>query len=488
LNRVYLFFNDIPEYNSELNDSKNKITILLSQTQINNISQLNSSGVVKSITPFSYPDSSKVIIELSSDGKGFTISPLPYSNALMLDVFDWDRLDQAQTDFRQALFAYESGLETTESELMNAIESGSSEAKVFLALHYLKKDQVQNANNLLFESFRDSLKIPDLYAGMAEILKIKGEDELSTEFANQFKMFTGKNNYPNLAINYDSSKIQIPDYFYPNNEVDINLDTTNAEILTTVDTLTASAKNSDKSILEEFGINPLYFIFVAIALVIVLSFLYWTYTKWKKDQINKIKEISKTKFDEEVRKAKEKNDAKANELKRKRESSAKNPKANSNLISKTYGKSNKDIELPDLKQKKVKPVDNVKEEKKTSEIEKFLETYIPAKKEMEKETENDSKPEDNYYEDDSQSKSPNAELAMKLAGEKHKKKQEQLLKLTNQKKSESDIDKTAKDLGLEKGTLETKSSINKLSEDDKRLKKLSNKFDIENKDKNEDKK
>lgn len=486
LNRAYILLNGLPEYSSELNESKDRVSIKLENTSFGNIQQLNSTGIIKSITPLVNGDTSEVIIEFSSKGKGYSIAPLPYSSSLMVDVFDWDRLTDAENKYRQAIFAYEANLDNTEDELRSAIELGSSEAKAILALHYLKKSDLDSAVPLLFDAFRDSVKIPDLYAGLAEILEIKGENELSSKFAEQFKEFTGKNDYPNFALDFDSSKIQIPEYFYPKKEKALDTNKTQKELVTKVDTL--QTKQDEKSLLEEFGLNPLYLIFVGIAGIILFLFIFWAYTKWKKDQINKMKEISKTRFDEEVRKAKEKNEAKAEQLRQNREKQQKEKnKSNPSILDKAYGKSKKDVEIPDLKQKKVKPVKNVEEEKKTFEIEKFLETYIPAKREMEKDKSAEEKAQDQYIDDsdDDKNKSPNAELAMRLAGEKHKKKQEQLLKLADKKKDDSDIDKTAKDMGIEKGTLETKSSISKLSEDDKRLKKLGNKFGLDSKDSEE---
>lgn len=490
LNRAYLFFNEIPNYQAELNDIKDRIIIDLSGTEIEKVRQLNSTGLIKSITPIRKDGNTQIIIEFSSKDKGFTLAPLPYSKSLIIDVFDWNRLSESETKFRQAIFAYEAGLETTEEELRKAIDAGSSHAKAFLAFHQLKNGELEKAQSYIFEANRDSVKIPDLWAAISEILKIKEKEDLRMDYLQRFKKFTDLSSFPSLALSYESENIVIPDYFYKK-EQEITKEPSATQSKKELVKNDSTQKTEQKSFFEKFGIDPLYMIFVGIAAIILLGFLYWTYTKWKKEQINKIKEISKIKFEEEVRQAREKNEAKAEELRRKREEQAKKNSTKrkgsqkQDIFSKKYGgsKNKTKDDIPNLKQKKLKPVKNVEEEKKQSDIEKFLESYIPAKKEIEKDK--DKKISDDEFLDDLEDKksnSPGTDLALKLAGEKHKKKQEQLMKLAKEKlnSGDSDIEKTAKDMGLEKGSLETKNSLNKLSEDEKRLKKLNDKFDPDN--------
>ncbi|MDC1067525.1 hypothetical protein OAQ99_00045 [Candidatus Kapabacteria bacterium] len=488
LNRAYLFFSELPEYSADLNENKSRITLNLKNTDLKIINQLNSTGVIKSISPINKDNKSIVIIDFSSNGKGFTITPLPYSKSLMIDIFDWDRLTKEETAYRQALFAFESNLDNSEDELKKAVELGSKNANAILALYYLKKDKLEDAIPYLFTSNKDSITIPDIFAGISEVLEVKGEDSIRMDYLQKFKSFTGLSSFSKFAINYNKDQINIPDYFYAksssqNSEQPV-ISSSNSNTLSRDSTnLNTNNSESEQSLLEQLGFSPKYLLFVGIASILLLAFLYWTYTKWKKDQISKINQMSKTKFDEAIRQAKIKSDKKADEIKNERESKQKTNSKNipKNLINKKYNSSNDDIVLPDLKQKKVKPVVNVKEEKKQSEIEKFLETYIPAKKEIEKGEENKINTDDYIVDSEERSsKSASTDLAMKLANEKHKKKQEQLKKIVEDKTSSdrTNIDNDAKNMGVEKSSLETKNSINKLTDDNERLKKLSDKFNI----------
>jgi CTP synthase (UTP-ammonia lyase) len=71
------------------------------------------------------------------------------------------------------------------------------------------------------------------------------------------------------------------------------------------------------------------------------------------------------------------------------------------------------------------------------------------------------------------------DLALKIASEKQKSKQEQILNLSKQEiKDKQDLEDKAKDLGIEKGSIEARSSIDNLSADESSLSKLRGRFSV----------
>lgn len=497
LNRAYFYFNVIPEYSSQLNEQKNRLTLEFKSTEINeNAKQITSTGIIKEIQTNINNADIETIITLSQEDKGFTILPLPYSSGLMIDFFSWSKLGKGEKELKLAIFGIEGEIESLEeinSNLDISIQNGVSEAKAIKGLYQLSKGIAKNTSELIFSANKDSVKIPDLYAGISIILKSKGEDTLSKKYLDIFTTITGKTQLPELLVD-DMSEITIPEYFYPKKEISsiVQKDSLNIPLEDT---------RTRESLLDSMGFNPTYIIFFAFAVLLFFVLIYLNYLRWKKNQLVS-KELGENKFKEELRKKKEESEKKIQEHKKKlkqqgakqeqkpvKKSDSKKtkaePNASANVFQKKYSQA--DIDNVELKQKKVKPADNIKEVTNKEKLEDFLTDYIPVKRKLEEESQKDKiqneineiKSQSSGQASSSSSSSPNMDLALKIASEKQKSKQEQILNLSKQEiKDKQDLEDKAKDLGIEKGSIEARSSIDNLSADESSLSKLRGRFSV----------
>ena len=146
--------------------------------------------------------------------------------------------------------------------------------------------------------------------------------------------------------------------------------------------------------------------------------------------------------------------------------------------------------MDNIQQFKVKPTKNVKETTNKEQLEKFLTNYIPLKRQEEVEKKEQQIEDDIVYDADvdiPKSSSPDINLALKLAEEKNKIKQKQLLDLAKDKlNKEEEILKKAKDLGIEKGSIEEKLHLEEIQKNKELLTKLNKKFNVDNSNKQDE--
>ena len=112
--------------------------------------------------------------------------------------------------------------------------------------------------------------------------------------------------------------------------------------------------------------------------------------------------------------------------------------------------------------------------------------YIPIKRQEESEKKEQEIDKDSVYDAEttysSNSNTPDLNFALKLAEEKNKIKQKQLIDLAKQKLANDgkDANEKAKELGIEKGSIEEKQYLDELKENKEMLSKLNKKFNVNN--------
>lgn len=496
LNRAWFLFSKQDPYETKLSDDKQKITITFSSSQaIADLREKASTGIIQDIIISENGDDLVANLILSGP-RGFSAFDLPYSRAIIVEVFKWDKLSEEEDIYRQALFAWEDELWTVADSLLKISSSKNfADAQAMLGLLQMKNGNATEAVNNLINAEKNGSDIFDIYAALSQIYALKGLKIKQQEYAQKFTKKTGLASFPELPVYDDPSDINIPSDFESEKDTSSTAKSDSTIVVAEIDN---PKPNDPISTIVSLTKEYVYVILFAIGLMMLT--LFYAYNNWRKNQLAQHKEMSNLQFKEEVEAAKEKAERKARALKDDREQKqkpqeTKTKKNNSNILSKTYGSDPKQTKNEvensakvELKQKKVKPIENVKQADGKDELVKFLENYIPIKRQEEEENfqkametadELDSTPIES-----SSTRSPEIDLAMKMAGEIHKQKQNQILNLAKQTITDKneELEDKAKELGLEKESLETKSSLDDYSINNEKLLKLSEKFDVDKKD------
>jgi hypothetical protein len=481
-NRVNVFFNKIPKYESELSSDKKNITITLTENEFNpNFSQVSGSGIVRYVTINKNANNIKLNIELSTE-RGYVAIPMDYSNSLFIEAFSWNDISADEEKYREALLAFESGLIDETKNLLTSIKSQTiPNANAILGLILMKEGRANDAAPLLFSALKDSSNIIDIYAGLAELFKWIGNDDEFLKNDSIFKEKSKLSSYPSFALSGIKEDIVVPDYYFTEEKEESLLSDSNIDKKQTSGTFLQEYEH--KTISELFGFSDSYIIFIVIILLLSFAMLLFVYSKWKKSKIIQYKDMSKDRFSEEIRQARKKQQAKTEEVKEK--IIPKNDKSQ-NLLEKKYGQQKPSSKKMDnIQQFKVRPTKNVKEFTNKEQLEKFLTNYIPVKRQEEVEKKEQQIEEASIYDAEisggNSNLSPDVNLALKLSEEKQKLKKKQLLELADDVKSkqEKEIIEKAKELGLEKGSIEEKLHINEIENDKEMLAKLNKKFNVD---------
>lgn len=492
-NRVNLYFNNIPIYKSELSGDKKNVFLYIDDNEfVDRYSQISGSGIIKYVTLTKINKKIKAQIELSTQ-RGYTAIPLPFTNSILVEAFSWDGIEKEEDTYREALLAYEVGSIEQTKELLNKIAEGNnSNAKAILGLILMKEGQIVEASKYIFEAHRDSSNIEDLYAAMAEIFKWKGLNQESLRNDSLFRSITKLESYPSFAYNGNPEELVIPNYYYSNQEIADNkegLDTTISDEQTSS---TFLDDYEEKSIGELLGFSDGYIIFVIIIVILCLAMLYYIYNKWKKGKIQEFKDMTSNRFQEEVRQARKKQKDKIEEQQKKNEEQGirKKEEDNSNIFSKKYVQDEKKSKMDNIQQFRVKPTRNVKEITNKEQLEKFLTNYIPLKRIEETEKEETKIDEDIVYDAESDTKvetnSPDVNLALRLAEEKNRLKQKQLLDLAKKKKIEDNQEYVDNNKDKLDEDSENEEKNKEIKTDEELLSKLNKKFNVDNSNEKDD--
>ena len=497
LNRAYLFFNDLPQFTSELNEEKNKITIRINDVQIlDSAREMVSTGIISEIFNIEKEDSLIASI-LITEPRGFTAIPLIYSQAILVDIFKWDNISKQEDIYREALLNIMSNLRNNAKQLLNdKLLSNHPNANAILGLMYMEENKSDSAFLLINNAVKLKSNIPDVFVAYGQFYEFFNDSIKALEYYDKFIEITGKSNFQKYIIDLDSNHYK----FLNNDKVDID----SSDITSIIsESLKAPITFQDSLAAEEsFSLSNNLWVYIIATGIIIFLVIIFMYLKWRQSQIRLSTsdqiEMSKTRFDEEVKMARERSEREIKTREKIREEENKSSKKlksknkTNSVLEKTYSKSksdkNKKIEkLKDkplnFKQKKVTPQQNVKEEDQTNQLEEFLETFIPLKKAEEDEitkASNEIIEETNFDDDIDNSNSPkrpNVDLAIHLAEEKQKIKKKNIQSLSENKLDTNDsIEDIAKKMKVEKGTIETKSTLDKYSTDKQSLEKLNSKF------------
>ena len=492
LNRLIINLSTYPfYYSAELSNDKKRLSITIENCSFaDNLQTLKSSGIITDVYLKKEGSNTKLEIFLA-EKRGYTAVALPYSKSIFVEIFSWDKLTPDEDLFRTGLLSFEEKiLNSAKNDLTNAAIQGNKISPAYLGIVLLKMGKPNSAKaNLLFAEKVKS-DVPDIYAALAQIFLLKNDKVWFDYYNQKFVEATGLPNFTQIEtaeiIEKDSMITEPVDHLKNMNE-DANQDSTATDTTQNKNELNSKFKNiiGDSSKVADanqtIGFMPWWIGYVAaFAGVIVLLVIYF-YLKWRNQRLAMLETIRQENFKANIKAS---NPAtakpKANrfaEAYKKQESLASDKPAKPNKVTPTKPSINQnDDEIEYERDIKTKP----KIDKKTKrEVENFLSTIkekFPTKSLSDK------------IKTDLEKKSPpvsaKVELAMHLAEEQQKIRARSLTSLDEKEipKDDSGLTKIAKQLGVEKGSLETRKNLEKIKSDLNSLKKLGDKFSLNKND------
>jgi len=455
LNRATIYFDFLPEtYSSRLSDDKRTIYLELPKIEVvDSCRQIVSGGIIKSIQVQTYKDKSLITIMLK-ERRGYNAVVLPYSKAIMVEVFNWNELSPTDDKYRTGLLAYEDKIYSEASkELINAAKSKHANAFAFAGILLLKSGQVQSSINMLLTSIELDSDIQDKYAALYHAYLINDNPSEAENYLNRFKKLTGVVAPGiwdiDLSVDVDNSLIAMTDslrnVFASELEIAEAPEPDEESIAQTPNDTTEIVTHQELSLS-----NYLFEILSFIALAIFISLLYF-YLKWRASRQKIISQQKSDVFAETLKTAEVKiKPSRVTDIYKKNELNNTQPEIPNN-------QKNVDQEL-------IKGVEQILKDAEEKKLHKPI-----ADKE---------KPTVAFK----QSGNPKVELAIHLIEEQRKIKTSALnsIKIDELPNEPDKLNEYAKKLGIEKGGLETKQAIERLISDEEHFKTISKKFRDEN--------
>lgn len=484
LNRTLIYLSDKPEsYIAELSPSKEKIILRLDNTKTrNNINITGSTGIIKNITVNSFKSFSEVLVELSNK-RGFTLNYLPYSKSIMLEVFDWNKLNKEEDFYRLGLLSYNDGLfNEAEQYFKKSASKDIPNAYFFLGLINLSKGKNNEACDYFLLAEKYNCNISDNFAGLSEAYRLLKDTKNSIAYKNKFQKHSGMAEIEPMVysetIFVNESLENLEPSFLSSDFIEAkeNSDSSKVINISSSDTIKKSTQpviietpiinqrnNQNANELPDWLTNGILYIFLVLTLLLTLVFS--LYRKWRNEQLLQQKKKNNQKFKENLENAR-KNIA--------------NSKQMANIYQK-YDKTSKQEqnESKDNKENLQKTNQKENNSQKINEIELLAKSIISEKIKNQISTE-ESKANSNKTPDTStllKKLNPNLELALHLQNQNIQQKHKKLNDIEFDSSDNSDnLSDFAKKIGIDTGSLKAKKIITKLLNDDEAKHSLSKKF------------
>jgi hypothetical protein len=501
-NKVLIYLTDTTSsFKTSLSEDKYRISIQIDNAYIaEGIKSVIGSGVVREVNTVTYGSSAELSINLN-DRIGYTAVWLPFSRAIQIDLFRWDNLNPAEDDYRSGLLALEDKIDKAATEyLRKSANAGSANASAFYGLIEMQKGNIGTSANYLKKALLGKTNLWDAYAAVSQICRMKGLNDQSQKFRDYFLKKSGLSYLNELPletkINQNDAGADINEAYFQ--ELSYSLNDTIS--LSHEDSLsknmfpnlfsgdTTRSQNADSND-SKGSLLPDWFPYVAgFALVFIIAMaglIIVSFNRWKKNQLLKANINKRMRFEESLKSA-------GTNIQSARKKASEQYQRTGSLLDKTIGE--EEIASPE------EPVTTVPLEKEAdaqvqSEIEpemtrsgnqdKLLEILAMVNEAKAQDKKKELPPEFTESNDISgpvRNSSARAELALHLSEEQMKIKQQKISSLsaetlpTDSKK----LTEVAKKLGIEKGSLEIKKALDKISKDKDSMTKLSEKFAVQN--------
>ncbi len=494
LNRLMINFSNYPiYYQTELSNDKKRLTVIIENCTIaENLKTLKSTGIITDVYLKREANNSKIEIFLS-EKRGYTAVALPYSKSIIIEVFSWDKLSPDEDLYRTGLLSFEEKILTSaKNDLTNSAIQGNLVSPSFLGLVLLKMGKPNSAKENLLFAEKTKSDIPDIYAALAQIFLMKNDKVWFDYYNQKFIDATGLPNFTPIEIAEiieKDSLITEPIDHLKNLPEEIKPDSLAKDTTLNKDELNSKFKNiigDSTNVAENNGINgfmPWWLGYVVVFFAVIMLLVVYFYLKWRNQRLAMLETIKQENVKANIKAsnpatAKPKANRFAEAYKNQEKFSSEKPSIPSkpSLQKQTIAESDDVVEYE--RDIKTKPKIDRKTKK---EVENFLSTIkekFPTKSLSEK------------IKSDLDKKAPpvsaRVELAMHLAEEQQKIRAKTLTSLDGKEipKDDSGLTKIARQLGVEKGSLETRKNLEKIKSDLNSLKKLGDKFSL-NKNDNE---
>ena len=474
LNRAIIHCTDIPDsFISSLSDDKTKITITLPNTTIaEEARKISGEGIIEDI--YSQKQDTALNIMIILGGKrGYTATMLPYTKSILVESFNWEKLNKYEDDYRSGLLAYEKGIyPRARVDLENAMLGNIPDVGVFLGLIYLRAGELDKALESFITAKSSGTELTDVYAGLSQVYSMKGDTEKASHYRNLFKEKTGVP-YFNYLDTSDSINLDIPleDRYSLLAKNDLPEDESDTTTRKKADEEADSARipltaaDSAKTAKSEELSEPSILIYVVVVGLLIAIVIISSYIRWRKKQLRNLRKTEKKDFEQKLTKAKG-NIPPAGHVASKYQSAAK--------------QSEKTRKAPSDKTRSQKTAEKKKKENYDAgkELKKLADRLKQQKNKSEYE-DTEARKQDFDRENLKKSKiNAKLELAMHLQKEqqKLKKKNIESMKETDIPTDVDKLSETAKKLGIEKGSIEANKALKKLASDKESISKLADKF------------
>lgn len=462
LNRALIYLSAQADgFTTTLDKDKTGVVINIQNAKTTVNAPVTSNGIINSLS--AAKNGAQVFINVKmTDKRGYSSVYLPMSRAIMLEVFDWTKLSQAEDNYRSGLLAFEGGQITEAKDyFLKANNKETPNAAALLGIIFLREGKPEQALKYLNLAADNHSNIADAYSALSQIYSLKGDNQKAVYFKATFTKMTGLANFQQLdmgSLKLDSltspdslsflfNQLQAADNANDSNLVqNNNTDTTKAKQI-------MPAAENRRGILPEW-LSPTVFYVVFGSLLFVLM-LVSSFFKWRKRQIAMInaqmqEQPRKSKFNSDLKKAERQlatSSQAANAYKQYEDAADNKPK-----------KIVKEEKIEDINDNKVRDLARHILENKTFKTEK---------EELEK-----AGKKSGY------SKSPKLELALHLHQEQQKQKNKNISQLNKNDipNSGKDLEDTAKKLGIEKASLSTKKNLSNIEENPDKINNLASKF------------
>ncbi|MCX7908344.1 MAG: hypothetical protein N2560_02360 [Ignavibacteria bacterium] len=306
LNRLTIFFTDLPlTYNSYLNSEKTIISLVINDvnTKLKEDSVV-SDGIIKKAELKKFANHIEINIYLKSP-RGYSISPLEFSRALMLEVFDWNSLSQAEDNYRMGQLSLGDNLAVARKYFELAFQEPIANAGFFLGYLYLKANLPDQAKQILSKAENLGCNIPDIFSALAQCYYLLNDRNNYEKYKSKFLSEQKVANFKFIEIHpelKDSIFKEFPSLFVEQKK-EFSQDS-----IKTLDTIKISEptirnEKSSRETQEKYSFIEKILVFLLVSILVVTILLISLYFKWKKEK--KLLLIKK-KFENELVKQRQK--------------------------------------------------------------------------------------------------------------------------------------------------------------------------------------
>ncbi len=200
--RVELRFTKLPkDYSSDLSADKKKLTIRMTDIGIDDRArEILAKGNVENVFVKTTAKGLAELYIILKARRGYSIEPLPYSDILAVNFFDWNTLPAQDNYYHSGLLAIESKtLPLAKEYFGKADQMNMGNASAMLGLTAIREGDAREAQRSFQRAITHRTTIADVFAGLADLYGAIGDTLSRNEYAQKFRERSGRQNYPHLV-------------------------------------------------------------------------------------------------------------------------------------------------------------------------------------------------------------------------------------------------------------------------------------------------